>query len=156
MQCVAVCCSVLQFLAVPCSTLQCDAVFGDCVHCIDTRCCSVLKRAAVCCSVTVCCSDAVCCCYQVGALQRSRVGPGPLAHARSLSHTLTGTLTRTRVCAFHLSLFLLLYALARSHARAVTRACYISLSLPIYVHNICKARAVRRFDGHIWSIRISI
>jgi len=38
MQCVAVCCSVLQRFAVCCSALQCVAV-----------CCSVLQRVAVCC-----------------------------------------------------------------------------------------------------------
>jgi len=40
LQCVAVCCSVLQCVAVCCRVLQCDAV-----------CCSVLQCVAVCCSV---------------------------------------------------------------------------------------------------------
>ena len=49
LQCVAVCCSVLQYVvAVCCSVLQCVAV-----------CSSVLQRVAVCCSVLQC--VAVCC-----------------------------------------------------------------------------------------------
>ena len=42
-QCVAVCCSVLQRVVVCCSVLQCVAV-----------CCSVLQRVVVCCSVLQC------------------------------------------------------------------------------------------------------
>jgi len=38
--CVAVCCSVLQYVAACCSVLQCVAV-----------CCSVLQRVEACCSV---------------------------------------------------------------------------------------------------------
>jgi len=48
LQCVAVCCSVLQRVAACCSVLQCVAV-----------CCSVLQRVAACCSVLQC--VAVCC-----------------------------------------------------------------------------------------------
>ena len=40
MQCGAVCCSVLQYVAVFCKVLQCVATF-----------CSVLQRVAVCCSI---------------------------------------------------------------------------------------------------------
>ena len=82
LQCVAVCCSLLQFVAVCCSVLQCVAVCCSVLQCIAVCCsvlqcvlqcvavcCSVLQRVAVCCSVlqrvVACCSVsqrvAVCC-----------------------------------------------------------------------------------------------
>jgi len=75
LQCVAVCCSVLQWVTVSCSGLQCETKSdgrhgSDGEHCLsgDDR-CSVLQCVAVCCSVlqcvAVCCSvlqcAAVCC-----------------------------------------------------------------------------------------------
>ena len=63
-QCVAVCCSVLQYAAVCCSVLQCAAV-----------CCSVLQCAAVCRSVLQC--VAVCCSVlQCAAVRWMGVGAG--------------------------------------------------------------------------------
>jgi len=58
LQCVAVCCSVLQYAAVCCSVLQCAAVCCSVLQCTAV-CCSVLQCAAVCCSVLQC--AAVCC-----------------------------------------------------------------------------------------------
>jgi len=52
MQCVAVCCSVLQ------CALQCVAVCCNVLQCVAV-CCSVLQCVAVCCSVRQC--VAVCC-----------------------------------------------------------------------------------------------
>ena len=69
-QCVAVCCSVLQYIAVEeaavatshedmlkwevhCSALQCIAVYCSVLQC-GAACSSVLKRGAVC--AAVCCS----------------------------------------------------------------------------------------------------
>jgi len=54
--CVAVCCSVLQYLqcvAVCCSVVQCVAVCCGVLQCVAV-CCSVLQCAAVCCSVCSC------------------------------------------------------------------------------------------------------
>jgi len=52
LQCVAVCCSVLQ-CAVPafCSVLQCVAVCCSVLQCAVPAFCSVLQCVAVCCSV---------------------------------------------------------------------------------------------------------
>jgi len=52
------CCSVLQCVAVCCSVLQCVAVCYCAVYCAAV-CCSVLQCVAVCCSVLQC--VAVCC-----------------------------------------------------------------------------------------------
>jgi len=53
LQCVAVCCSVLQCVAVECmyllSVLQCVAVCCSVLQCVAV-CCSVLQCVAVCCS----------------------------------------------------------------------------------------------------------
>ena len=62
LQCVAVCCSVLQFDAVCCSVVPRVAMSNDCsaprefvleVHAHTVR-CNVLQYAAVCCSVMQC------------------------------------------------------------------------------------------------------
>ena len=58
LQCVAVCCSMLQYVAVCCSVLQCVAVRCSVLQCV-AMCCSVLQCVAVCCSVLQC--VAVCC-----------------------------------------------------------------------------------------------
>ena len=67
-ECVAVCCSVLQWVAVHRSVLQCIAVCCSVLQCVAVRCsamqcaavrCSALQCAAVCCSVLQC--VAVCC-----------------------------------------------------------------------------------------------
>ena len=49
-QCVAVCCSVLQYVAVSCSELQCVAVCCSVLQCV-AACCSMLQWVAVSCSV---------------------------------------------------------------------------------------------------------
>jgi len=49
-QCVAVCCSVLQYVAVCCSVLQCVAVCSSVLQCVAV-CCSVLQFVVVCCSM---------------------------------------------------------------------------------------------------------
>ena len=59
-ECVAVCCSVLQYVAVCCSVLQCVAVCCSVLQCVVV-CCSVLQCVAVCCSVLQC----VAVCYHV-------------------------------------------------------------------------------------------
>jgi len=64
-QCVAVCCSALQYDAMCCSVLQCVAVCCSVLQCV-TACCSVLQCVAVCCSVlqrvaSVLHHDVVCC-----------------------------------------------------------------------------------------------
>jgi len=53
LQCVAVCCSALQCVAVRCSVLQCIAVCCSALQCVAVR-CSVLQCVAVCCSVLQC------------------------------------------------------------------------------------------------------
>jgi len=53
LQCVAVCCSVMWWNAVCCSALQCVAVRCSALQCV-TVCCSVLQRVAVCCSALQC------------------------------------------------------------------------------------------------------
>ena len=50
LQCVALCCSVLRCVAVCCSVLQCVAVCCSVLQCVAVR-CSVLQCVAVCCSV---------------------------------------------------------------------------------------------------------
>jgi len=52
-QCVAVCCSVLQCVAVCCSVLQCVTVCCSVLQCVAV-CCSALQCVAVCCSVLQC------------------------------------------------------------------------------------------------------
>jgi len=55
--CVAVCCSVLQYVAVCCSMLQCVAVCYSVLQCVAVCvavCCSMLQYVAVCCSVLQC------------------------------------------------------------------------------------------------------
>jgi len=52
-QCVAVCCSVLQFVTVCCSVLQCVAVCYSVLQSV-AACCNVLQCAAVWCSVLQC------------------------------------------------------------------------------------------------------
>ena len=53
LQCIAVYCSVLQCIAVCCFVLQCIAVYCSVLQCIAV-CCSVLQYIAVCCSVVQC------------------------------------------------------------------------------------------------------
>jgi len=67
--CVAVCCSVLQYVAACCSVLQCIAVCCRVLQRV-TVCCSVLQRVAVCCSVLHC---VVVCCGVYGKLVDSRI-----------------------------------------------------------------------------------
>jgi len=54
LQCVAVCCSVLQCVAVCCSVLPCSQITGLSLHTCLCVCCSVLQRDAACCSVLQC------------------------------------------------------------------------------------------------------
>ena len=68
-QCVAVCCSVLQYVAVYCSVLQCVAVCCCSVllqckvyEACFSVCGNVLQCVAVCCSVLLQCVVAVYCC----------------------------------------------------------------------------------------------
>ena len=58
LQCVAVCCIVLQRVAACCRVLQCIAVCCSVLQCIAV-CCSVLQCVVVCCSVLQC--VAACC-----------------------------------------------------------------------------------------------
>ena len=114
LRCVAVCCSVLQYVAVfpkraqaiqePCKTgkrsvLQCVAVCCSALQCVAV-CCSVLQCAAVCCSVLQC--VAVCCsvlqyvavCYSVlqcaavccSILQSFQNVPKESSHPRALQN----------------------------------------------------------------------
>jgi len=62
LQCVAVCCSVLQCVAACCSFLHCDAVRRSVTQCVlqcVVLCCSATQCVAVCCSEMQC--GAVCC-----------------------------------------------------------------------------------------------
>jgi len=53
LRCIAVCCSVLQYVTVCCSVLQCVAVCCSMLQCVAV-CYSVLQCVAVCCSVLQC------------------------------------------------------------------------------------------------------
>jgi len=53
MQCVAVCGSVLQYIAVCCSLVQCVAVCGSVLQYVAV-CCSLVQCVAVCCIVLQC------------------------------------------------------------------------------------------------------
>jgi len=71
LQCVALCCSVLQCGTMYCSVLQCVAV-----------CCSVLQCVAVRCSVSQC--VAVCCNYDTSDAQYCAVGAQASALPRAM------------------------------------------------------------------------
>ena len=67
-QCVAVCCSALQYVAVRCSVLQCVAVCCSALQCVAVRCSvfqcvlvssSMLQCVAVSCSVLQCVVECV-------------------------------------------------------------------------------------------------
>ena len=70
LQCDLVCCSVLRCVAVCCSVLECAVVCYSVLQYV-TVCCSVLQCVAVCCSVLQC--VAVCCSVHNTAAQDARV-----------------------------------------------------------------------------------